>query len=348
MALVTGPIVFRVLADTLGEGVQKATAGWKKLGANRIEAIMAAGVFAVAGFVAFGLDVGTPWLGGAARPNAGFVGSAYPVGATQFLARAQPQGNLYNTFHFGGYLLYHLGPAMKVFVDGRTANVYDDAHMRDVMHIRDEWPRVFEKWNVQVAVTQHGEVEEALGADPRWTLVFFDDLALVFVRNDGVNAELARRNGYHDLIPPFRTPHGQDLARLKVETERVVAESPSSALAHILRGRVRGQQNDVVGFELDMRAAVVLDPSRPEPWQRLGLLALGRGHKAEAVQDLSQALELRPDSVDLRFATAAAEWSAGDESAALETLRPLVATQGRSMDSLFADLRKSPLLESRQ
>jgi hypothetical protein len=251
---------------------------------------------------------------------------------------------MFNTFHFGGYLMYHLGPAVKVFVDGRTANVYDDAHMRDVMHIQDDWPRVFEKWNVQYAITQYGEVDEALAGNPHWTLVFFDDAALVFVRNDGVNGELARRSGYHDLVPPFRSTDPRSIDRLAAEAERAVIESPDSALAHILRGRVRGQRKDVAGFELDMRIAIKLDPSRPEPWQRLGLLALARGQKVEAVQDLAQALVLRPDSADLRFSTAVAEWFAGDPVAARDTLRPLVATQGRSLDDLVEEVRRSPLL----
>jgi tetratricopeptide (TPR) repeat protein len=245
--------------------------------------------------------------------------------------------------------MYHLGPAVKVFVDGRTGNLYDDAHMRDVMKIGRRWPQVFARWNVQYAITQHGEVDEGLAADAHWSLVFFDDAALVFVRNDGPNAELARRLAYRELLPPFATAPENDpvrMARMEAEAQRVLAESPDSALPHILRGRVRALHHDLAGFESDMKTAIRLDPSRPEPWQRLGLLALGRHQPAEAVRDLGRALELRPRQADIRFALAAAHWAAADRAAARETLRPL-AVGGRTLDELVAAVARGPTWQPR-
>lgn len=341
-ALVVGPIAYRHLATALSSriaGIQ----GWRRL-VPALDGCLAVTLLAGFGLGSLGFDSSSAWLGGTGRPRAKLAGMAYPVGATRFLAREHLLGNMYNTFHFGGYLMYHLGPAVKVFIDGRTGNLYDDAHMRDVMEIRRVWPEVFARWNIAYAVTQHGEVEEGLVADPHWSLVFFDDTALVLVRNDGPNADLARRLAYRELLPPFATAPENDparMARLEAETQRAVDTSPTSALAHILRGRVRALRHDLPGFESDMRTAISLDPSRTEPWQRLGMLALGRHQVAEAVHDLGRALELKPHAVDIRLSLAAAHWAAGDQSAMRETLRPL-AVDGHTLDELVATVTGGP------
>jgi len=260
------------------------------------------------------------------------------------LARERLAGNMYNTFHFGGYLMYHLGPEVKVFIDGRTANLYDDAHLRDIMEIRSVWPKVFARWNIQYAITQYGELDAALAADPDWSLVFFDDMALVFVRNDGPNAEVAHRLAYRVLLPPFATAPENDpagMARVESEVQRTLEASPTSSLAHILRGRVRALHRDVPGFEADMRTAIRLDPARIEPWQRLGLLALGQHQSAEAVRNLGRALELNPKAADIRLALATAYWEAGNRGAMVETLRPL-AVGGRTLDDLVVMITRAP------
>ena len=336
LALAIGPIAYRHLAAVLSSRIA-GMQGWKRF-VSLLDGCLAVALLAGFALGSLGFDSHSAWLGSTGRPRSKLAGRAYPVGATHFLAREQPKGNMYNTFHFGGYLMYHLGPAVKVFIDGRTGNLYDDAHVRDMMEIRQVWPRVFARWNIQYAITQHGEVEDGLVADPHWSLVFFDDAALVLVRNDGPNADLARRLAYRELLPPFATAHESDpvrMARMEAEVQRAVDASPGSALAHILRGRVRALHRDLPGFESDMQTAIRLDPTRPEPWQRLGLLALGRHQGAEAVRDLGRALELNPRATDIRYALAEAHWASGDRVAMLETLRPL-AVGGRTLDQLVA------------
>ena len=342
LALVVGPIAYRHLAAALSSRIV-GMQGWKRF-VPALDGCLAVTLLAGFALGSLGFDSHSAWLGGTGRPRARLAGMAYPVGATRFLSREQPKGNMYNTFHFGGYLMYHLGPVVKVFIDGRTGNLYDDAHVRDVMEIRHVWSQVFARWNIQYAITQYGEMEEGLVADPHWSLVFFDDAALVLVRNDGPNAELAHRLAYRELLPPFAAAPESDparMARMEAEAQRAVDASPTSALAHILRGRIRALHRDLPGFESDMRTAIRLDALRTEPWQRLGLLALGRHQGAEAVRDLGRALELNPRATDIRYALAEAHWATGDRVAMLETLRPL-ATGGRTLEELVATVTRGP------
>jgi uncharacterized protein HemY len=122
---------------------------------------------------------------------------------------------------------------------------------------------------------------------------------------------------------------------MTAEAERTVVAAPGSALAHILRGRMRALQGDVPGCEADMEMATSLDPLRPEPWQRMGLLALGRGQYGKSVQHLARAAALVRPTSELRVYLAAAHLGLGDEAAAHRALAPLVAT-GKSLDDLLA------------
>lgn len=44
----------------------------------------------------------------------------YPVGIANFLTDLGIGGNLFNTYNWGGYLIFRLAPAYRVFIDGRT------------------------------------------------------------------------------------------------------------------------------------------------------------------------------------------------------------------------------------
>lgn len=44
----------------------------------------------------------------------------YPVGIANFLEDAALGGNLFNSYNWGGYLLFRLTPSYRVFIDGRT------------------------------------------------------------------------------------------------------------------------------------------------------------------------------------------------------------------------------------
>jgi Tfp pilus assembly protein PilF len=209
-----------------------------------------------------------------------------------------------------------------------------------MMEIRRRWPQVFARWTIQYAISQPNELEDALAGDGHWSLVYFDDAAFVYVRNDGANAELGRRLAYHELLPPFAaTPQGEGVRRALAEAERAVHAAPSSALAHILRGRVRGMLHDLDGFEEDMKTAQTLGPARPEPWQRLGLLALARRQLSEAKRNLGRAVSLSPSDESLRVGLATAYLASGDDAAARATLQSLVRPD-RTLEQMLATIRR--------
>jgi hypothetical protein len=57
----------------------------------------------------------------------------FPVEAVEWLRSNQPPGKLFNSYNFGGYLIWNL-PAYPVFVDGRT-DLFGDELLREYLHI---------------------------------------------------------------------------------------------------------------------------------------------------------------------------------------------------------------------
>jgi hypothetical protein len=192
---------------------------------------------------------------------------AMPVGAARFIARTQPTGNLVHDFEMGGYLMWTLGPAHPVFVDGRSWALYDPDLLLTALQMTPErLDRAISRYDLRLAVFwTNGRVGTL--QDEGWRLVYLDDVASVLVRQPD-DAAYPTRFGYRELHPTrwFEdiARWAQDpaaLARADAESARMVSEAPQSALAWVLRGGV----------------------------------AMAAGHEEEADQDATRALRLRPD-----------------------------------------------------
>jgi len=111
----------------------------------------------------------------------------YPVAACQYLLDepVRGEGRLLNNYDWGGFLIYKLYPKYKVSIDGR-ADLHH-AHMasaiRDFEAMSPKWEAFVESVNPDVILLPVGKpVVSALHEDPDWLLVYEDDTAVVFVR----------------------------------------------------------------------------------------------------------------------------------------------------------------------
>lgn len=180
-----------------------------------------------------------------------------PVRASAFLAAHPPPGRMWNSFNFGGYLLDALGPEQKVFIDGRNDTVYSLAHFEETMRAgRDvaAFDDQVRRFDVTFVVVECKELEcrpkPWLAERSEWTLVHWDDRALVLAKRDPRTVDYVRRFGYpalHADDAVRRVRHlldDPDADRLEADVLRYVAEVPDSlraeylaAVVHRLRGR---------------------------------------------------------------------------------------------------------------
>ncbi|MGA2961627.1 MAG: hypothetical protein ABSD96_08135 [Candidatus Korobacteraceae bacterium] len=113
------------------------------------------------------------------------VTSQYPVRAVEYLRQHPLPGPMYNTYGYGGYLIWSL-PEHKVFIDGR-ADVYErGGAFPDYLQVANLKPAAFavlRSYGIQSCFLERSEaLATVLSASPEWRQVYSDDLSVLFVR----------------------------------------------------------------------------------------------------------------------------------------------------------------------
>ena len=113
--------------------------------------------------------------------------AAFPARAVAMIRSSGVRGNMAVYFDWGEYVLWHLGPQIKVSYDGRRETVYSEA----VRQLNSNWAWGVGEWD---ALLDRHPTDLALldkrlpGCNlmrlkPGWKLVYEDSLAAVFVRD---------------------------------------------------------------------------------------------------------------------------------------------------------------------
>ena len=122
-------------------------------------------------------------VGYSANALIGELDRMYPVRAASFIAETHPQGPIYNSVNWGGYLIYNLRE-YPVATDGRTdAYGGDIGQAQRVAQGIPSWKQdpTFATSNL-VLIERNLPLARLLLADPDFKLVYEDHLAMVFVR----------------------------------------------------------------------------------------------------------------------------------------------------------------------
>jgi hypothetical protein len=128
-----------------------------------------------------------------------------PSGAVAFLSANRVQGNLYNPVEWGGYLLWHLPPETKISVDGRSSMVYPLDVLRDAYHFycNEASPDLPIRQGADfVLIGTSNIVVQSMAMDPRWSLVYQDDEALLYAGPSSAGSRLVQRLKDGGLIVP--------------------------------------------------------------------------------------------------------------------------------------------------
>ena len=111
------------------------------------------------------------------------VASSYPARAASLVEERGYAGPLYNHLDWGGYLIWRL-PQLPVSIDGRT-NIYGVdrvAHSVMVWNGQPEWASDTELNAAGVVIAQRDfALTQLLRLDPRFQLVYEDQVAVVFI-----------------------------------------------------------------------------------------------------------------------------------------------------------------------
>ena len=110
-----------------------------------------------------------------------------PTGALAFMQQHHLHGNLLPQFEWGSYVLWHMADAFKVYIDPRGELVYTDKQegdyarfyygMKGSAALLDAYPHDY----VLMGVNTKGA--DLVRKDPRWHLLYSDQIAALFGRN---------------------------------------------------------------------------------------------------------------------------------------------------------------------
>ena len=120
------------------------------------------------------------------------VAGQFPVAAVEYLLQHPVAEPMYDTYGFGGYLIWSRGPEHRVFIHGR-ADVYERGGvLGDYLHISRIEPgalSILDSYGVQSCLIKRNEsLETLLSASPDWGRVYVDSVSAIFVREKGRSA----------------------------------------------------------------------------------------------------------------------------------------------------------------
>jgi hypothetical protein len=129
-----------------------------------------------------------------------------PVAAVELLKHSRVDGNMAIDFGWGEYAIWHLGPRIKVGIDGRRETIYPEGWYRRYVDFRvgrNDWAAGLQ--GAQMAlVGRNAAADNLLMLSPGWQRVFADEVSALFIRRDAPQRAAVER-ALATFKPPEKT-----------------------------------------------------------------------------------------------------------------------------------------------
>lgn len=201
----------------------------------------------------------------------------FPEDAIAFLNREGIDGRIFNSYSFGGYIIWH-SPDRKVFVDGRGHHyLYSPEFLstyRKIVDKADDWKSAEQLWGFDCAILDYDLISRRfplhLNENRNWALVYWDNHSAVYLKRIDKNLRAIETYEYKITKPAF-----YDFSYLQ---KYIHSKTTLNAIEQINR-------------------EINLNPSNQEP--RLAkvflLYNMGKAYYDEAFKELEISLRLKPD-----------------------------------------------------
>ena len=154
-------------------------------------------------------------IAAAAAAYAGIVSSRlatdspYPSGAVAFMQRHNLKGNVLGDFSWGEYLIWHIGPPSKVFIDGRYDTVFSGEIINDYINFQFGLPqarKTLESYPHDfVLIPPGGRAYSLIASDREWQVVYRDASSVLFARSGSPPTKISG-TGAPGAAPPGCLP----------------------------------------------------------------------------------------------------------------------------------------------
>jgi len=157
--------------------------------------------------------------------RAQYDAARYPAKAVEFLQKDGSADTIFTDDTWGGYLIYRLYPANKVFIDGRSdfyGSTFNEKYL-DVMKVRYGWEKNLDQYHVNaILLPVETPLTATLKESPRWRAVYDDGVAILFRIAD---ATAAGGNQFSAV-----SHGGKDRGREITKPQHVISRSPNQPL----------------------------------------------------------------------------------------------------------------------
>ncbi len=164
-----------------------------------------------------------------------------PVRAADFIEANKLKGPFFNLYNEGGYLIWRFWPREKIFIDSRS-EIYGSQQLEElfvVVRDLDGWSElVNKKYRLNYFILSYWPEALAKSIQPlvfrlvreNWSLVYWDDAAIIFIRNSPENSVLIEKFVLR-YINPFRDPKTIPAGEAKLAAQEInslLERSPGS------------------------------------------------------------------------------------------------------------------------
>jgi|SRR5579863_9628605 len=130
-----------------------------------------------------------------AQCRAEYDATRYPAKAVEVLREAGASETIFTDDEWGGYLIYRLYPANKVFIDGRSdfyGSTFNEKYL-DVMSVKYDWEKNLERYRVNtILLSPKASLAGTLKESRRWRPIYDDGVAIVFRANENRAVEASQ------------------------------------------------------------------------------------------------------------------------------------------------------------
>ncbi len=121
--------------------------------------------------------------------NAAILAERTPIAAIEWIRTHRPSGPLFNSYNWGGLVVWSLYPDYPSFVDGRT-DLFDQELLTDYLtawRAAPGWEAVLDRWGIRLALLEPEAPLVLALRSADWEVAYQDEQAVILLpgRNDG-------------------------------------------------------------------------------------------------------------------------------------------------------------------
>jgi tetratricopeptide (TPR) repeat protein len=235
----------------------------------------------------------------------------FPEEALAFLDKEGIDGRLFNSYAFGGYIIWR-SPDRKVFIDGRGHHyLYSNDFSRDYRRIiknANDWKSAERLWGFDYAVLEYermrGYFPEHLNKNPDWALVYWDNHSAVYLKRTEKNIEAIKSYEYKIAKPMFydfsyidKYVHTGGSTAVLEQLDREISmntsnHEPRLAKAYLLYRMGASYYDDALK---ELEITLKLKPKLSMKHSAIAIIMFEKGQIDRAKDEVKKAMAIDPD-----------------------------------------------------